>query len=80
MQELPCHDDIDPGLDLFAAIERLKKARNAQIFAHYYQDPDIQDVSDVLGDSLALARAAQKTAAEVIVFAGVHFMAKPPKF
>jgi quinolinate synthase len=60
-------------------IERLKKARNAVILAHFYQDSDIQDVSDVLGDSLQLAQAAAKTSADVICFAGVHFMAETAK-
>lgn len=70
---------VDPSLDLFAEIARLKKARHAVIMAHYYQDPDIQDIADVLGDSLALARAAQKTDAAVIVLCGVHFMAETAK-
>jgi len=65
--------------DLFASIERLKRDRNAVILAHYYQDADIQDVADFLGDSLALARAAQKSAASVIVLCGVHFMAETAK-
>lgn len=65
--------------DLFDAIEQLKLERNAVIMAHYYQDPDIQDIADVLGDSLALARAAQSTNAEVIVLCGVHFMAETAK-
>ena len=70
---------IDPNLDLFDEIERLKKERNAVIMAHYYQEPDIQDIADVLGDSLLLAREAQKVDADVIVLCGVHFMAETAK-
>lgn len=65
--------------DLFTAVEELKKELNAVVLAHYYQEGDIQDVADYLGDSLGLSQQAAKTDADVIVFAGVHFMAETAK-
>lgn len=77
--QAPAVDPALTSLDLDAEIRRLKKERNAILLAHYYQEGEIQDLADFIGDSLQLARQAKQAQAEVIVFAGVHFMAETAK-
>ena len=71
--------EIDPSVDMIEELKKMRKEKNAIILAHYYQEGEIQDIADIVGDSLVLAQQAAKTDADIIVLAGVHFMAETAK-